>query len=121
MSGARVLIIEDDHDIREMLESVLKDEGYEVWSAKNGRAGLEVLRSQGLPSLILLDLMMPVMDGKAFLEEAAKDPKLAAVPVLLLTASHTGTDLPVSGYLKKPLDLDQLLDSVGRFVKGAPG
>ncbi|MBX3020036.1 MAG: response regulator [Bdellovibrionales bacterium] len=118
MSAKPLLIVEDDHDIREMLHSLLQDEGYTVWSAANGRAALELLDSKDqAPGLILLDLMMPVMDGETFLGEITKDPRLAPIPVLMLTASHSGASLKVAGYLKKPLDLDELLEFVARLSR----
>lgn len=114
-----ILVVEDDHDIREMLQSLLEDEGYSVWSAANGKAALDLLAEKTeLPGLILLDLMMPVMDGETFLKAKAQIARLQAVPVLMLTASHSGVSLNVAGYLKKPLDLDELLEFVARLLKG---
>lgn len=118
MPAKPILIVEDDQDIREMLQSLLEDEGYEVWTATNGRVALDAIRTRpSSPGLVLLDLMMPVLDGDGFLREYAADPSLPRFPVLMLTASHSpGPVAGVAGLLKKPLDLEQLLSSVERLI-----
>jgi CheY-like chemotaxis protein len=117
----RILIIEDDLDIRTDLAEVLRDEGYEVTTAADGFEALRLLRAGLSPGVILLDLMMPIMDGWQFRIEQLQDPALAGFPVLLLSGAgdvrgHTA-DLRVSGYVEKPIRLDALLEAVSCFVK----
>jgi len=78
--SAPVLVVEDDRDVRESLVAVLEDAGYRVMSAADGRAALDLLRAGPRPAVILLDLMMPVMDGFEFRAEQVRDPSLADVP-----------------------------------------
>jgi CheY-like chemotaxis protein len=114
-----VLVVEDDRDVRESLVAVLEDAGYEVLSAGDGRAALELLRTAPLPSIILLDLMMPVMDGFEFRAEQKRDPRLAGVPVVVFTAGwypvELGGRLQADGYLTKPIRVEALLELVSRF------
>ena len=117
--GARcLLVVEDDPDIRAMLSQLLEFEGYEVISASNGREALQRLHGGARPFLLLVDLMMPIMDGWEFLEQRAKEPELAAIPVVVFSGDgnvgRAGT-LPVAGYLRKPIDCNALLATVERF------
>jgi len=110
-----VLIIEDDPDIRDIIADVLTEEGYTVASAKHGAEGLACLSSASpLPSIIILDLMMPVMDGIAFREEQRKNPDWADIPVLVLSADRSSRDkaeaMGARGYLQKPFDINRLLE-----------
>lgn len=114
--GKTVLIVDDDRSIRRSLHTVLDDEGYQVDEADNG---LEAMRrlSEGLrPSVILLDLMMPIMDGFQFSSELCRHPELADIPVIVVTAGDDCTEvrrrLTVVGCLRKPLDLDRLLATI---------
>jgi CheY-like chemotaxis protein len=121
--GTKILIVEDDHDIQEALARILEGEGYEVAVAENGTAALEQLRRGNPTDLILLDLMMPVMDGWQFRAEQRTDPRLSGVPVVVLSA-HGGSrpeadPLAPAAFLKKPIDLHLLLDTVRRCA--APG
>ena len=81
-----ILIVEDDSDLREALSEVLRDEGYSVESAADGREALDRLRRDLRPSLILLDLTMPVMNGWQFRAEQRRDPALSEIPVVVLSA-----------------------------------
>lgn len=112
-----ILVIDDDRGIRDTLGGLLADEGYKVRLARNGVEALEFLRSGSLPSLILLDVSMPVLDGPGFRTEQLKDPALAAIPVVVLTGSgphDEAEDVPgAAGYLRKPFGLVQLLETVG--------
>jgi CheY-like chemotaxis protein len=123
-SGRRVLLVEDDLLTREAVTLVLAGEGYMVATAANGREALEWLRHCGRPDLILLDLRMPVMDGREFRRELVQDESLASVPVLLLTASgdaRAQTDaLGAAGCLQKPVETGQLLDAVRRCCAASP-
>jgi CheY-like chemotaxis protein len=109
----QVLIVEDDEDVRESLADVLAARGYQTLTAENGNVALEMIRAEGVrPSLVLLDLMMPVMDGFQFLQTQAEDPWLAQVPVVLVTAQRPARKLAFSsvcGVVEKPLDLRSLL------------
>ena len=110
-----ILIVDDDPDIRETLAELLQDEGYTVILASHGGEALEALRMNPKPALILLDLMMPIMDGWQFRTEQKRDPQIAAIPVVIISA--TGRDDAVFGlgpaqFLKKPINLDQLLAAV---------
>ncbi len=111
-----ILIVEDDFDIREALTQILEEEGYPVRGAANGKEALEVAASGPTPSLILLDLMMPVMNGWQFRAEQLQNPRLASVPVLVISADpHVqpkAATLGVAGLLKKPVSLDDLLAAV---------
>jgi CheY-like chemotaxis protein len=117
----RILIVEDAEDIGALMKDLLTEEGYEVTFATSGRLALEYLKdTPHLPQLILLDLMMPDMDGAAFRAEQKKDPRLAGIPVVLMTAagdsSTAVSDLGANGLLKKPFkDIDSILQSIGRF------
>ncbi len=107
-----VLLVEDDADIRGALKGFLKDEGYEVITAANGREALEELQEKK-PGLVLLDLMMPVMNGWEFLAEKNHQPKLSGVPVLVISAVPGSPYIPGAlGFLKKPIDLSRLMDFV---------
>ncbi|NTU79074.1 MAG: response regulator [Chloroflexales bacterium] len=114
-----ILVVDDDAAIREALTSVLEEEGYQVQSAANGREALEILRAGGdLPSLILLDLMMPVMSGWDFRAAQQADPSLAHIPVIVLSADRSvqvkAVAVQAEGYLPKPVDIMVLLETVGR-------
>ena len=85
-----VLIVDDDPDLRETLIDALSLEGLSVHAAENGQVALDWLRAHAeLDWMVLLDLMMPVMDGRSFLEARARDPVIAAIPVVILTAAAT--------------------------------
>lgn len=118
MAPSDILVVDDDADIRDTLRDALEFEGYAVSVAANGRDAWESLRPDALPSLILLDLMMPVMNGAEFLGLLRADPRLRTVPVVIVTAfgSIAATVAAESqDYLPKPLDLEQLLRTVARY------
>lgn len=105
-----VLIVEDDKSIRETLRMVLEAEGYQVGLAENGKIALEYLREHSPPGIILLDLMMPVMNGWEFLKRHEEDPVLAAVPVVVISAALSVKSLVgASHFFSKPIELDALL------------
>ncbi|MET0343904.1 MAG: response regulator [Polyangiales bacterium] len=118
----RILVIEDDLDIAEAMLDVLMDDGYEVAHASNGREALELLHSEPSPSVILLDLMMPEMDGAQFREAQLSDPKLAQIPVIVLSAdrkvAEKARELGVQAFLVKPLGPEQLLAIVDQAQRG---
>ena len=115
MSGYHILLIEDEPDLRDTLRELLELIGFQVETAANGREGLLKLETKGNPCLIMLDLMMPVMNGWQFLETLKKDPQhgRAEIPVIVVSAAVEMADIQ-SQYgcrsLSKPVDIDRLLD-----------
>lgn len=119
-----VLIVEDDPAIRDSLVELIQDDGYTVHTASNGQEALDYLNSEAeLPGVILLDLMMPVMDGFQFVKAKESSPGLAAVPVALLSADaqlrEKAARLGVQKWLKKPIELDAVMDVVEQYCKAA--
>lgn len=116
-----ILVVEDDAAIRDALSLVLEDEGYRVTGAANGQEALAHLRNGCRPNLIILDLMMPVMDGWQFRKHQLQDSSLAAIPVVVLSADgnvlQKAADIDAVDCLQKPIDLDCLLEKVGRYAK----
>jgi CheY-like chemotaxis protein len=113
----RVLIVEDDPEIRESLVDVLSCAGYDAVTAIHGRDALDKLEKGAKPSVILLDLMMPVMDGRTFRKEQLRHPAHSQIPVIVLSAyqaAAASVELDAAGHLAKPLGLDELLEIVGR-------
>lgn len=114
----RVLLVEDDRDVREALAQVLEFEGYEVASAANGLEAIEQLRRDLAPSIILLDLMMPVMDGRQFRSIQMQDPTIASIPVIVISADgqveQKVAGLGIAGYLRKPIEVEDLLALIAR-------
>ena len=118
MSDA-VLVVEDDVDVRESLMLVLESEGYRTVGAANGREALDVLSGDEPVCLILLDLMMPVMDGWEFRAAQRRDPTIAGIPVIagsaaVLTAD-LGARLHAAAYVRKPVPFDELLGLVAQY------
>jgi CheY-like chemotaxis protein len=120
-SPCPVLIVEDDADLREMMAQLLTLEGYHTETVANGREALKYLHEAPRPDVILLDLMMPIMDGWEFRKRQQDDPALADVPVIVLTAldqaQARANDLNGVDFLKKPLDFDRLLELVRRHCR----
>jgi CheY-like chemotaxis protein len=114
-----ILIVEDDSDLREALSAVLRDEGYFVAMAADGREALDRLRRQWRPSLILLDLTMPVMNGWQFRAEQRQDPALSGIPVVVLSAGEHLAEqmvpLGIKDYVRKPVELNHLLRTIERY------
>ena len=114
-----VMIVEDEADAREAMVELIEDEGFPAVGAVHGQEALEMLKSGTRPSLILLDLKMPVMDGWGFCEALAADERLASIPVAILTASAIYDTLPHrrngAGLFTKPVDFQRLLSLVRRF------
>jgi CheY-like chemotaxis protein len=111
-----VLIVEDDADLREMMAQLLILEGFAPYTVSNGLEALDYLRTSKRPDVILLDLMMPVMDGWEFRRVQQSDPAFADVPVIILSAldATRAADVGATEFLKKPLDFDRLLALVRR-------
>ena len=118
--GNWILIVDDDEGLRSNLQDVLKGEGYGVAGAKDGKDALELLRkSNSLPSLIMLDMVMPVMDGLSFRQAQENDPRLAPIPVIVMTAASKAEErkirLGARGILRKPFLAAEVLKTVHRF------
>jgi CheY-like chemotaxis protein len=116
-----VLIVEDDQAIRDTLTSILEDEGYQVWSAVNGRDALDRLASGPRPGLLIVDLVMPILNGWDLCAELARRPELADLPVLVVSANATTESplpLPQARLMQKPIPFQQLLEEVERHCRG---
>ena len=121
-SSPSILVVDDDADIRVSIAEILEDRGYTVFSAGDGREALDRLRTLEVrPAAILLDIMMPVMDGFAFRAEQEKDPALSAIPVVVFSAygnvAQSAATLKAAGHLKKPLRAEALLETIRRIVQ----
>jgi DNA-binding response OmpR family regulator len=121
---ASVLIIEDDPDMRELERTVLECSGYDVCVALNGQDGLRKLQ-EGAPCVIVLDLMMPVMDGLTFLAERRRNAEAAKVPVLCVSAAgnemtEQALKLGARECIHKPADLDELCERVSYYCHSTP-
>lgn len=112
-----VLIVEDDVDTREMLARFLELEGFHVEMAANGRQALERLEAGADASVIVLDLMMPVMDGWQFRREQIRRASLAKIPVIVVSAAgHERIEkIDADAFLSKPVDLEELLARIGEY------
>ncbi len=112
---ARVLVVDDEPLIRELVADALRESGFDVESAANGRQALDLLHSW-VPRAIVLDLMMPKLDGVGFSEVLQRDPRLASIPVLLVTAAYAPHEaarrMGARAVLTKPFELDALVDLV---------
>lgn len=112
-----VLVVDDDDELRETIVEVLTDVGFAVRHADNGAVALAQLRAaEALPAVILLDLMMPKMNGWEFRAAQRQDPRLAAVPVVVMTASRDVQGLDADHVLRKPVSLDDLVQAIARFA-----
>jgi CheY-like chemotaxis protein len=114
-----ILIVEDDADLREMMAQLLTLEGFRASTVANGREALEYLRQGDKPDVILLDLMMPVMDGWEFRRQQQANADLSKVPVIVLSAldQTRAADVNAVAFLKKPLDFDRLLELVRQYCR----
>src|SRR5215203_2329913 len=112
-----VFVVEDDVDTRDMLGRFLELEGFQVEVAANGKQALDRLTSGVHPCVILLDLMMPVMDGWQFRRQQVLDRQLADIPVIVVSAAgkERMAGIEADGYLSKPVDLEQLLAQVNQY------
>jgi len=117
----RLLVVDDELSILEALQDVLSMEGYEVVTAYNGAEGLRCIGEQR-PDLVLLDLMMPVMDGRELLRRVREDPALKGLPVIIMSAGRIADEerQAASATLAKPFDLDHLLRTLAQHQKPKP-
>ena len=116
----RVLVVDDDNEIRETMVEILTDEGYEVVGARDGYEALAQLRDpEDRWGLVLLDLMMPNMDGRTFRAEQLLDPVIAPIPVVIVSpmtdVATTAEELQVAEHLTKPVPLRDLIQLVRRY------
>jgi len=119
-SAAQILIVEDDDDLRTVVTDLLADLGYRVASAVNGRDALDYLRANRAPALIVLDLMMPVMDGVEFCRRRLRDPALRSIPIFLFTArGQSIANISAVRVLKKPLVVSEFIDAVRSVMPSA--
>jgi CheY-like chemotaxis protein len=118
-AGPRILVVEDDDDLRTFVAMVLEDAGYSVMEAANGAAALQTLEHVA-PSAILLDMKMPVMDGWQFAARYSQRPTVKA-PIIVMTAAHDAairaTQVQAVGLLSKPFELTELLEIVDRVTR----
>ena len=115
-----ILLVDDDPDLRDSLQLVLEMRGYEVVTARDGADALDYLAAHDLPRVVLLDLMMPGMNGTEFRERQLRDPRLKDLPVVLLTGAggHAVEPRVAAGaiVLRKPFDFDRLFELLGQFA-----
>jgi CheY-like chemotaxis protein len=121
-----VLIVEDDIDLREALAEALVDAGYAVTVASNGREGLDRLKTDGLPCVVLLDLLMPVMNGWEFCATVKNDPATAQLPILGMSGAVSRDPaspyfIAVDDFVAKPINMTELLAKLLRYQTGSPG
>jgi CheY-like chemotaxis protein len=109
-----ILLVEDDQDALEALGELLESRGYTVLSARNGAEALQVLGRSSLPRLIVLDLLMPTMDGWEFRNRQKCDPRIADIPVVVVSASSATKPIDADSILRKPVDIDRLLETVAK-------
>ena len=117
----RVLVVDDEPDIRKVVSFRLKKAGYEVTTAVNGKEALECVQKER-PDLILLDLRLPIMDGYEVCKRLKSDEVLKSIPVILLTASMASTvrektkEYNADDYMVKPFDPDKLMEKIKKFI-----
>jgi CheY-like chemotaxis protein len=120
MAFSYVLVVDDDPAIRGLVADALRGEGYAVDLAAHGREALDAMRAQK-PATIILDLMMPVMDGFTFMEVCHQEQLCRDVPILVISAAQDAlkqmTDVPVHACIPKPFDLDNLVRTVGLYAR----
>lgn len=120
VGNRQVLLVEDDIDVREAIVEILEDHDYQVRGVSNGAEALQVLRAKGVvPCVILLDIMMPVMDGTEFRDRQLADPELRSIPVIVLSAQGNAravaANMKATTFLPKPVDMDALLGAVATY------
>jgi two-component system chemotaxis response regulator CheY len=121
MAQKTVLLVEDDPDIRDIVQDVLEAEGYDVIPASHGKQALEFLlgvRETARPDLVILDMMMPLLDGRHVLDAIRNDQTLASVPVVVMSAIAHEKPAGAAAFLRKPFSLDTLFDAVHTLVDG---
>jgi CheY-like chemotaxis protein len=122
---ARILIMDDEPVIVMILEEILRDAGHDVLTALNGNSGLEILERTAKPDLVLMDLLMPGMGGKDFLQVIKANPQFKDIPVILITGSVPDLKtFPATGSYQsiicKPFDIDQVVEKVNHLLLTGP-
>ncbi|HEX2657998.1 MAG TPA: response regulator [Polyangia bacterium] len=117
MSAASILLVEDDDDLREALVGALADERYQVKGVANGSEALETLKTGPRPNLILLDLLMPVMNGWVFCERVRQDPQLSKIPIVAMSGAASRDPqspyyIDVEAFVTKPVHMESLLETL---------
>jgi CheY-like chemotaxis protein len=115
MQDHQILIVEDENDIRESLKEFLESENFSVATAVNGEDALQKLSNSSIPKLILLDLLMPVMNGMEFRRRQVRDQRIADVPVIIMSADNLTPDKAGdlgTKFLKKPMEIDSMLSMI---------
>lgn len=115
-TGRSILLVEDDEIVRRAIHMVLEWEGYDVQCASNGQEALDVLRAGYRPALILLDVLMPVLDGEEFRQEQLRDPRLASIPVIVVSAAHFAEAISAVHHIRKPFEVQELLEAIHEQV-----
>jgi len=113
-----VLLVDDDPDIRETLSELLDANGYEVLQAENGQIALDVLKNTPrFPCVVVLDLSMPVLDGREFLKLRALDPILRDIPVVVVSGSNQPAETleGIDEYLRKPVEIERLMEIIDHY------
>jgi CheY-like chemotaxis protein len=117
-----ILIVEDNAVSRDGLVTLLENTGYHAVATTDGRQALNVLRSEAMPHLILLDMIMPIMDGWHFLDQIRADPQWSPVPIVIMTGIVIGLewaqDHGAAGFVKKPIDELRLFSEIDRCLAG---
>lgn len=111
-AGRSILLVEDDEIVRRAIQMVLEWEGYEVNCAGNGQEALDILRSGSRPCLILLDIMMPVLDGEQFRLEQLRDSRFSSIPVIVVSAASFAQAVSAAHHIHKPFEVQELLDAI---------
>jgi CheY-like chemotaxis protein len=119
-----ILVVDDDPALRRILQMTLELEGYQITLAENGEEALRALARTPLPDVVILDVMMPKVDGLQVLQQARQHPRTADIPVILLTARRDADDLwegwrrGVDYYITKPFDVEDLLRVLDKVLPG---
>ena len=115
--GNTVLIVEDDADIRETLVDLFRDAGFSTLEAENGSEALTALSSTHMPDIVLLDMLMPVMDGATFLKTVAGMPKYRDLPVVVVSANPSVRPPGAAAVVRKPFDTQELLAVIHAHIR----
>jgi CheY-like chemotaxis protein len=110
--GKSLLLVEDDELIRRAIQMVLEWEGYRVDCAANGQEALDYLHAGHRPRLIVLDVMMPVLDGQQFRQAQLRDPSIASIPVIVVSAADSATSVNAVHHVRKPFEVQELIEVI---------